>query len=70
MDDGAKRRDLEDRTFAFAESVRWGAQAASLFFSAASRNVVGAFRTHFPKNVVGKLPTTAGWQPALPKKPT
>ena len=34
----------------------WGAQAASLFVSAACRDV----------GVAGKLPATAGWQAALP----
>jgi hypothetical protein len=38
----------------------WGAQAASLFFSAACRKSSSII-------VVGKLPTTAGWQPALPR---
>jgi hypothetical protein len=36
----------------------WGAQAASLHISAASRNETG--------RVAGKLPAQAGWQPALP----
>jgi hypothetical protein len=46
-----------------------GAQAASLFFSAACRK---AHRTFTARNscttvgVVGKLPTTTGWQPVLP----
>jgi hypothetical protein len=38
MEDGAKRRDLEDRTFLFAESVRDGlskeARELTLIFSA------------------------------------
>ncbi|PYK20369.1 MAG: hypothetical protein DME55_02440 [Verrucomicrobia bacterium] len=47
-----------------------GAQAASLFFSAACRK---AHRTFTARNscatvgVVGKLPTTTGWQPVLPR---
>jgi hypothetical protein len=40
------------------ESFFWGAQAASLPRSAAGR-------TH---DVRGKLPRTAGWQPALPSR--
>ena len=48
----------------------WGAQAASLFFSAACRK---AQRTFVARNscsglaFVGKLPTTTGWQPVLPR---
>src|SRR4029450_11955825 len=37
IEDGAKPRDLEDRTLLFAQSASWGAQAASLQSSAACR---------------------------------
>jgi hypothetical protein len=62
MEEGAKPRDLEDRTFLFAQSVSWGAQAASLQSSAACRRhkriaekflppyVQGAFRQAAEKN--------------------
>jgi hypothetical protein len=52
----------------------WGAQAANPFFSAAwrrfiarERNCIGHPRMSLNnfQTVVGKLPTTAGWQPAL-----
>src|SRR5437660_10586079 len=45
-----------------ADSLLWGAQAASLLVSAASRKEF-SFRI-----LVGKLPTSAGWQPAVPRK--
>src|SRR5438093_10833481 len=50
--------------------VGLGAQAASVSFSAACRK---AYRTLLcaailqPAGVVGKLPTTTGWQPVLPR---
>jgi hypothetical protein len=37
-------------------------------FSAACRKALVAIQFRFAKNVVGKLPTTAAWQPALPRK--
>jgi len=49
----------------------WEAQAASLSFSAACRK---AHRTFIARDlsialeVVGKLPTTTGWQPVLPEE--
>ena len=47
-----------------------GAQAASLSFSAACRKALRALDVRSPCNpwesVVGKLPTTTGWQPVLP----
>jgi len=39
-----------------SNEICWGAQAASLSVSAACRDA----------DVAGKLPATAGWQPALP----
>jgi hypothetical protein len=45
---------------------RWGVQAASLFFSAACRKASCRIQISLREDVVGKLPTTAGWQPALP----
>jgi len=45
----------------------WGAQAAGLQSSAAfgrHRNFILWFRVK--KSVPGRLPDTAGWQPALP----
>jgi hypothetical protein len=48
----------------------WGAQAASLSFLAACRKFLGTFNCtpcYDPRDVVGRLPTTAGWQPALPR---
>jgi len=54
-----------------SDSVFWGAQAASLFFSAACRK---ALRNDFDDfviatvvDVVGKLLRTTGWQPVLPR---
>jgi hypothetical protein len=49
----------------------WGAQAASLSFSAACRKVHRKFIARGYCNalgIVGKLPTTTGWQPVLPSK--
>jgi len=43
-----------------SNEICWGAQAASLFVSAACRDA----------DVAGKLPATAGWQPALPSPRT
>jgi len=48
------------------QSKLWGAQAASLLFSAACRKALErSSRKLFLQrwSVVGKLPTTAGWQP-------
>jgi hypothetical protein len=48
----------------------WGAQAASLSFSAACRKALERSMTEVLSTrgkVVGKLPTTTGWQPVLPK---
>jgi hypothetical protein len=47
--------------------VLWGAQAASLFISAACRNALLKLRLAREQIVAGKLPATAGWQPALPQ---
>jgi len=50
----------------------WGAQAASLHRPAACRaevqrtNFETKYRVHTFRNVFGKLPKTAGWEPALP----
>src|SRR6266446_9645661 len=45
-----------------------GVQAASLLVSAACRDTLsGMIAT---RNVAGKLPATAGWQPALPRVET
>src|SRR4029453_6756081 len=38
MEDGAKPRDLKDRTLLFAQSPSWGAQAASLQSAACRRH--------------------------------
>ena len=50
----------------------WGAQAASLFFSAACRKALGKFVGKVSLRavwaVVGKLPTTTGWEPVLPRE--
>src|SRR5882724_3234007 len=49
----------------------WGAQAASLSFSAACRKAHRTFITRdfcTALEVVGKLSTTTGWQPVLPGK--
>ena len=49
----------------------WGAQAASLSFSATCRKVHRKFITRGYCNalgIVGKLPTTTGWQPVLPSR--
>jgi hypothetical protein len=43
-----------------------GAQAASLFFSAACRKAKRAIQISLRENVIGKLPTIAGKLPALP----
>jgi hypothetical protein len=43
----------------------WGAQAASLFISAACRDAFSP-KVAYATSVAGKLPATAGWQPALP----
>jgi hypothetical protein len=43
----------------------WGAQAASLFISAACRDAFSS-KVAYATSVAGKLPATAGWQPALP----
>src|SRR4029450_10922826 len=45
MEDGAKPRDLKDRTLLFAKSASWGAQAASLQSSAACRRHESAAKT-------------------------
>ncbi len=45
-------------------AIFWGAQAASLFISAASELHASLHKR--PLNVGGKLPTTTGWQPVLP----
>ena len=58
------RRTPRWTTFARA-SFFWGAQAASLFFSAACRKALRVISIARTKDVVGKLPMTAGWQPAL-----
>jgi hypothetical protein len=50
-------REIDDcapKIFLTQVSPFWGAQVA--------------IQIRFTKNVVGKLPTTAGWQPALQKK--
>src|SRR6266478_7540556 len=52
-------------------SLVWGAQAASLSFSATCRKAHRKFIARSYCNalgVVGKLPTTTGWQPVLPSK--
>ncbi|SRR6266404_1612232 len=63
-------QDRQARAKEFSTRSRfWEAQAASaasLFFSAACRKASGAIQGSLRENVVGKLPTTAGWQPALP----
>jgi len=79
MEDGAKPRDLEDRTFRFAQAAR--AFVKQLRTPGEHRLPACCFRQIAEKLfelmeakiflqrscVVGKLPTTAGWQPALPK---
>jgi hypothetical protein len=64
-------------TSCFARSIEedqrgvrfWGAEAASLFVSAACRNISDCSKNSALSSfgVVGRLPTTAGWQPALPR---
>src|SRR5437588_791214 len=45
----------------------WGAQAASLHFSAACRKDSDGRASTCDRLVAGRLPATAGWHPALPK---
>ena len=47
-----------------SRAIFWGAQAASLFISAACR--VACVTPQTSIDVGGKLPTTTGWQPVLP----
>src|SRR6267142_2773320 len=43
-----------------------GAQAAGLFVSAACRDARLTISERVAEDLAGKLPATAGWQPALP----
>jgi hypothetical protein len=65
---GELARD-QDQPNGDAELLVWGAQAASLHISAACRDASatpGIAELLRVKTVAGKLPATAGWQPALP----
>ncbi len=49
------------------DSALWGAQAASLFISAACRDACYSIARCAARIVAGKLPATTGWQPVLPR---
>src|SRR2546421_710524 len=61
-------RSTRERPFEIAVSAR-GAQAASLLISAALPRCAIRVVPDL-QNAVGKLPTAAGWQPALPREDT
>src|SRR5690348_13011338 len=46
----------------------WGAQATSLLATAAVPRPFYAYDLGHGRKVFGKLPKTAGWQPALPRR--
>ena len=62
----AGSRVKRDPAFPFL-SLAWGAQAASLLVSAACRNKSSLNQTRLCERIAGRLPATAGWQPALPR---